>query len=337
MQANLRSLLDVLGKPDTQYVIPVFQRTYSWTRQQCEQLWTDMFEASDAKSMHFMGTLIDMPEESTARIERSSIIDGQQRLTTLTLMLIALRDALRSEGSEQSLAKAKEINCTYLETSEHQCKLVLSEQDLHILEHLVLGTESDPDVDRSNFLVENLSLYRNKIASMKESMLDVLPALEALVVIAIDLESNDSPQQVFESLNAKGKPLSTTDLIRNTLLVKFGTNGQEKLFETYWTPLDEAFAQFGKEQDIYLDAALHQWITEHGGVAQVPKRTDLYQVFKRYIEGKRDADLEGMIKSISESCLAFASDPKSEDSKRHLDWAIDKPTGLISQRKMFGD
>lgn len=337
MQANLRSLLDVLGKTDIQYMIPIFQRTYSWTRQQCEQLWMDIFKANKAKSMHFMGMLIDMPECRTGLNERVSVIDGQQRLTTLTLMLIALRDALRHEGSELSLAKAEEIDATYLKTPDHQCKLVLSEQDFPTFKHLVLGNELGSGVDVSSFLVENLSFFRNKIAGIKGPKLNMLPALETLVVIAIELENGDSPQQVFESLNAKGKPLSTTDLIRNTLLVKFGTAGEEELFEKYWTPLDEVFSLFEKEQDIYLDAALHQWITEHGGVVQVPKRTDLYQVFKKYIEGKRDVDLEGMLKSISESCLAFASDPKSEDAKRHLDWAIDKPTGLLSQRKIFGD
>lgn len=337
MQANLRPLLDVLGKPDAQYVIPVFQRAYSWTRQQCDQLWADTFEANEAKSMHFMGMLIGMPEKLTGLTERTSIIDGQQRLATLTLMLIALRDALRDEGSVQSVAKAEEINGTYLVTADRRCKLMLSEQDLPTLEHLVLRGECESGDDASSFLVENLSFFRNKVAGMKGSKLDMLPALEALVVIAIELGDGDSPQQVFESLNAKGKPLSTTDLIRNTLLAEFGSAGQERLFETYWTPLDEAFSQFGKEQDIYLDAALHQWATEHGGVMQVPKRSDLYQAFKRHIEGKRDADLESMLKSISDSCLAFASNPKSEDAKRHLDWALDKPTGLISQRKIFGD
>lgn len=337
MQASLKSLLDVLGKSDTQYVIPVFQRTYSWSKRQCEQLWTDMMGANETKSMHFMGMLIVMPEEHLGDIGRASIIDGQQRLTTLTLILIALRDALREEGSEESLAKAKEIEDMYLETSDHECKVVLSEQDLPTLERLIFGDGHHSDEGESSFIIENLLFFRNKLSMIRGSLQETLPALEALVSIAIGLESDDSPQQVFESLNVKGKPLSTTDLIRNTLLVKFGSTGQEELFEEYWTPLDEAFAHFGKEQDIYLDAALHQWITEHGGAVQVLKRTDLYQAFKRHIEGKKNVDLEEMLKSISSSCLKFARDPKAEDARYHLDWVIDKPTGLISQRKVFGD
>lgn len=337
MKANLKSLLDVLGKPNTQYVIPIFQRVYSWTKRQCEQVWDDMLEANDEKTMHFMGMLISKPDSRVGDVDRAEIIDGQQRLTTMTLMLIALRDMLRAEGSEQGSMKADEIDKTYLQTSERRCKLVLSEQDQPVLERLVLGSGLPRDADASSFLLDNLEFFRNKMAETGSSLSEVLPALESLAVIAVELESGDAPQQVFESLNAKGKPLSTTDLIRNTLLVRFGSSGQEKVFETYWTPLDEAFSQFGREQDIYLDAALHQWITTHGGVVQVPKRTDLYQVFKKYIESKKGAALEDILKSISDSCLEFARDPRSPEAKRHLDWAIDKPTGLISQRRIFGD
>lgn len=337
MQANLKSLLDVLGRPGTQYVIPVFQRVYSWTEQQCEQLWNDMLQANDEKTMHFMGMLITLHEESEGTIELSSVIDGQQRLTTLTLMLVALRDALRAQGSEACVAKADEIDATYLQTSQHECKLLLSEQDRVMLEHLVLGSEAPEDPDESSFLLDNLEFFRGRMGDGETALLNLLPALEALAVIAVELEGDDAPQQVFESLNAKGKPLSTTDLIRNTLQVKFGSSGQEELFETYWTPLDDAFAQFGKEQDIYLDAALHQWIAGQRRAVRVPKRTDLYQAFKKLIDDKDENELGDMLRSISASCLAFANDPKSEEARRHIDWAIEKPQGLISQHKMFGD
>ncbi len=337
MQSDLKSLLDVLGRPDTQYVIPVFQRIYSWTTRQCEQLWDDALNANEARSMHFMGMLITLPESSAWAQDRISIIDGQQRITTITLMLIALRDALRTHGSESSIIKAEEIDRTYLQTSEHECKLVLSEQDQPILEHLVLGSELPQDAAASDLLLNNIAFFRNKLGNKDSSLLDLFPALETLAIISVELGPRDAPQQVFESLNAKGKPLSTADLIRNTLLMKVGSTGQEELFETYWMPLDDAFSQFGKEQDIYLDAALHQWITEHGGIVQIHKRTDLYQVFKKYIEGKPNDALEGMLESISDSCLKFARNPKTEKARRHLDWAIDKPIGLISHQKLFGD
>lgn len=336
MQANLKSLLDVLGTPDTQYLIPVFQRVYSWTQRQCDQLWDDMLKANDEKKMHFMGMLIYMPEGRAGDVDQASVIDGQQRLTTITLMLIALRDALREQGSEWGIAKADEIDAAYLQVAPGECKLVLSEEDLPTLRHLIFDDAMPEDIEASSFLLENLGVFRSKMEAAS-SLDEVLPALETLAVVAVELEDGDAPQQVFESLNAKGKPLSTTDLIRNTLLIKFGSTGQETLFETYWTPLDDTFAQFGREQDIYLDAALHQWITENVRGVRVPKRTDLYQVYKRHIDSKDKHALEDMLKSISASCLAFAESPKTPEAKVHLDWAIEKPTGLISQHKMFGD
>lgn len=337
MKANLKSLLDVLGRPDSRYVVPVFQRVYSWTRQQCEQLWEDIFNANKGKSMCFMGALILMPDGRVKDVDCFSIIDGQQRLATLTLMLIALRDALSEQQLEQSICKADEIDKTYLKASGHGCKLQLSEQDVPTLEHLIMDAGSSEDADISSFLLDNLDFFREKIKSDEPHLLEMLPALETLTIIAVELESEDAPQQVFESLNSKGKPLTTTDLIRNMLLDKFGYGGQERLLETYWTPLDEAFSRFGCERDIYLDAALHQWITTHGGLLQVPKRTDLYQAFKRYVEAKTSPDLEGILESISSSCLEFACNPCSSEARRHLDWAIDKPTGSISARKVFGD
>lgn len=337
MKANLKSLLDVLGSPNAQYVIPVFQRVYSWTDQQCEQVWADMLAASEEKSMHFMGMLISKSDGRVGAQDRSSVIDGQQRLTTITLMLIALRDALRERRTEQDIAKADEIDRTYLQASNHECKLQLSEGDRSILAHLISGSELPQDEDATSFLLDNLAFFRSKMEGEQSHLMDVLPALETLVVIAVELEPADAPQQVFESINAKGKPLSTTDLIRNELLIKFGSDDQERLFETYWTPIDEAFSQFGRERDIYLDAALHRWIIEQEGAEKVPKRTDLYQVFKGYIKGRKDGALEDMLESISFSCLEFVRDPQSSEAKRHLDWAMDKPTGLISERKIFGD
>lgn len=337
MQASLKTILEVLGKPDTQYVIPVFQRVYSWTRRQCDQLWEDMLEAASNDVMHFMGTLIYTPEGGDAEgVLRSNLIDGQQRFTTITLLLIALRDVLRSGGDEEK-RKAEEIDATYLHAAKGICKLQLSEEDSPTLLHLVDGTEIPKRVEPSKFLVDNLDTFRSKMHAEDFSSARTMAGLETLTVVSVELEADDSPQQVFESLNSKGRPLSTTDLIRNTLLIRYGSNEQERLFDKYWVPIDEAYLQFGGEQDIYLDAALHYWISQSAPGIHAAKRTDLYQAFKSYIEKKQKLELEDMLKSINEACLEFAQNPGSKEAKQHIDWAIDKPTGMINTRKIFGD
>lgn len=337
MQASLKTILDILGKPDAQYVIPVFQRVYSWTRRQCDQLWDDMLKAASQDIMHFMGTLIYMPEGKDVKgVQRSNLIDGQQRFTTITLMLVALRDILRT-GSDEDRQKAEEINDTYLHAAKGVCKLQLSEEDFPTLEHLIDGTEIPSDVEPSKYLVDNLDTFRNKMHAEDFSSAKTMAGLRTLTVVAVELEASDSPQQVFESLNSKGRPLSTTDLIRNTLLIRYGSNEQERLFDKYWAPIDEAYLKFEGEQDIYLDAALHYWISQSAPGIHAAKRTDLYQAFKNYIENKEKLELEDMLKSINEACLEFAANPGSQEAKQHIDWAIDKPKGMINTRKVFGD
>ena len=163
MQASLRSLLDILSEPKTQFVIPVFQRVYSWTKRQCDQLWDDMLKANDGSTMHFMGTFIYMPEGEFDGIRRISLIDGQQRLTTITLMLIALRDALRASGDEACLKEAERIDETYLHASSDACKLCLSSDDDPTLENLINGTALPDGIESSKFLRDNLEVFRSKL------------------------------------------------------------------------------------------------------------------------------------------------------------------------------
>ncbi|NHM14200.1 DUF262 domain-containing protein [Xiamenia xianingshaonis] len=337
MKASLESILDVLGKPNVQYVIPVFQRVYSWNTRQCEQLWNDMMRAGAARKMHFMGTLIYLPDEACSEggFTHASLIDGQQRFTTITLALMALRDELRQKGAA-SVELAESIDADYLHAGE-ACKLKLSKSDDAILRHLVDGEELDCDPKNSQFLFDNLEFFRGKMQDSSFDADTLFSGLKELKVVSVELGADDSPQQVFESLNSKGRPLSTTDLLRNTLLVKYGTVEQERLFDVYWAPIDEAFQKFGSEQDIYLDAAIHYWMLSRATGIRAGKRSDLYPAFKEYLSRKGGASLEDMLQSINAACLEFAAKPSSPEMRQHIDWVIDKPKGLVSQRKIFGD
>lgn len=354
MKASLTPIMDILGAPDTRYLIPVFQRVYSWNRRQCDQLWSDMTEAGARNATHFLGSLIFLPEDEASsaaeaagttnahdavaspatRIRRVDLIDGQQRLTTITLALVALRNHLRGSGDA---ARADALDESYLCAPDGLCKLQLSEADAPELEHLVTGAPLPAGVEPSKFLVDNLATFQAKIAASTTEADAVLRGLKSLRVVAIELTTDDAPQQVFESLNAKGRPLSTADLLRNTLLTRYGADEQERLFDVYWAPMDDAFRQFGAEQDIYLDAALHCWAAKAAPSIHAAKRSDLYQAFKGYLMSQKGSSLEDLLKSVSAACLAFAAHPDTPEAKTHLDWAVEKPQGMISQRKLFGD
>lgn len=342
MIASLKSISDILGKPDTQYLIPVFQRVYSWDRMQCEQLWNDMMKADSGADGHFTGTFIYRPESSEGYDDSGALsgytkvdlIDGQQRLTTLTLMLTALRDAMRDAGDT---VRASQLDETYLHCDPDTPKLVLSASDAPTMAHLVDGAQAPGEDDLSQLLIEGYELFREKVEEPSIDADAVISGLDRLCVVAVELEEDDAPQQVFESLNAKGRPLSTIDLLRNVIMAKYGAVEQRRLFDMYWAPIDEAFHQFGAEQDVYLDAALHAWAEKNAPSIRASKRSELYQAFRAYLLGHDSISLEELLRSINESCLAFAAAPASPEAKKHLDWAAEKPQGLISQNKLFGD
>lgn len=342
MIASLKSILDILGKPNTQYLVPVFQRVYSWDRMQREQLWKDMMKADSSADGHFTGSFIYRPEASGACGDpdapsghmKVDLIDGQQRLTTITLMLVALRDRVRDMGNER---RANEIDETYLHVAPGVPKLVLSDADAPTMAHLVDGVPAPEEDDLSQLLIEGYEFFREKVEEPSVDADAVMRGLDRLRVVAVELEEDDAPQQVFESLNAKGRPLSTIDLLRNVIMAKYGATEQQRLFDVYWAPIDEAFHQFGAEQDVYLDAALHAWAEKHAPSIHASKRSELYQAFRAYLGGHDSISLEELLRSINEGCLAFAADPGSPEAKKHLDWAVEKPQGLISQSKLFGD
>lgn len=342
MIASLKSILDILGKPNTQYLVPVFQRVYSWDRMQREQLWKDMMKADSSADGHFTGSFIYRPEASGACGDSDApsghmkvdLIDGQQRLTTITLMLVALRDRVRDMGNER---RANEIDETYLHVAPGVPKLVLSDADAPTMAHLVDGVPAPEEDDLSQLLIEGYEFFREKVEEPSVDADAVMRGLDRLRVVAVELEEDDAPQQAFESLNAKGRPLSTIDLLRNVIMAKYGATEQQRLFDVYWAPIDEAFHQFGAEQDVYLDAALHAWAEKHAPSIHASKRSELYQAFRAYLGGHDSISLEELLRSINEGCLAFAADPGSPEAKKHLDWAVEKPQGLISQSKLFGD
>lgn len=342
MIASLKSILDILGKPNTQYLIPVFQRVYSWDRMQREQLWKDMMKAGSGADGHFTGSFIYRPEASGTHEDsdvpsgytKVDLIDGQQRLTTITLMLVALRDRMSEMGDER---RANELDETYLRVASGVPKLVLSDSDAPTMAHLIDGAQLPGEDEVSQLVIEGYEFFKEKV---EEPFIDtdaVMKGLDRLCVVAVELEEDDAPQQVFESLNAKGRPLSTIDLLRNVIMAKYGATEQQRLFDVYWAPIDEAFHQFGAEQDMYLDAALHAWAEKNAPSIHVSKRSELYQAFRAYLGGHDSISLEELLRSINEGCLAFAAAPGSPEAKKHLDWAVEKPQGLVSQSKLFGD
>jgi uncharacterized protein with ParB-like and HNH nuclease domain/predicted transport protein len=267
----------------TQFVIPVFQRDYSWTETQCEQLWKDvLLIASDPTSRgHFMGSVVYVSTgDNSAGFTRWLLIDGQQRVTTLTLLLAALRDHIvdsKWKGSENS-PTAKRIEAYFLKNVEEEGnrlhKLVLRRHDQETL-RAILDAKEFP-LNSSERIRENYEFFREQVAMVDPD--DVYRGLDRLIVVDVTLDRGmDDPQLIFESLNSTGIDLSQSDLIRNYILMRLPEKQQTELYDSYWSKLESLFR--GSEKT--FDAFLRDYLAFKTNTSKQEKADEIYQAFRR--------------------------------------------------------
>lgn len=353
MLVNQEYLLELIGRPETRFQIPVYQRVYAWTQRQCEELWADVLRAGGTGADHFIGTaLYGLDDETPADGDIVlDLIDGQQRFTTVMLLLAALRDELAEDGAEGERGSAEgaevvgadapdpaQIDSTLLfavDADGIAPKLTLSEVDQPTFRAILERTPLPEGDALSANLVRNYAFFKERLHA--EGMGAAWRGLQRLLMIGAQLEEGDQPQAVFESLNARGVALSPADLIRNLLFVHFGYEEQKRLFQKYWEPIESMFPEAADMPDLYVDAALHAWLEEHAPDLTLQDASEIYTAFKAYLRAHPGLPLEELLCSLHSSCAAFAQGLSTPDAKRHLDWAQGKLTGLVSERKLFGD
>ena len=308
MRATQARFLDLLGADRTQFIIPVYQREYSWERPQLEDLWNDVTLAGKDGMTHFIGSFLYIPEEdSTATsIHRKLLIDGQQRMTTLSLLLAALLDYLDEDDSRaqfltdlspKSLRKSYLFNDDY--RGESRYKLVLSMDDKATMQSLVDGTKLPQSPIRR--LVEAKAFFTDNIRSGRVSPETLWNGLNKLVIIDTELNPNeDNAQLIFESMNSKGKPLTPIDLVRNFILLSLPAGRQKELYDQYWSHIEHLF---GQDAEYEFNAFLWYWlylkIPERN-----PKQDNAYHDFKYYVQNH---DLDREPETILSELLAYAT------------------------------
>jgi uncharacterized protein with ParB-like and HNH nuclease domain len=246
MKATEAKLLEFLKK-SPQFLIPIYQRTYSWTEHECRQLWDDILRTgrNEEVSAHFVGSIVYV-EKGLYQVSSQSpllVIDGQQRLTTVTLLIEALARAL-GESELLDGFSAKKLRNYYLlnplEEGERGYKLVLSQTDKTSLKAL-LDNQPKPK-DHSLRVEANFDLFEEWIAGVKDDLISLCKGLAKLVIVDISLNRDqDNPQLIFESLNSTGRELSQADLIRNFILMGLDPQLQTRLYEQYWRPMEVDF------------------------------------------------------------------------------------------------
>jgi len=283
MRATETRLLDFLQQ-SPQFVIPVYQRTYSWTERECRQLWDDVLRTGDDDQIaaHFVGSIVYI-QESMYHVTSQSpllVIDGQQRLTTVMLCLESLA---RHVGVEEPLDgfSAKKLRSYYLlnplEENERGFKLVLTQTDKASL--MALVKQRPLPTEASLRIVENFEFFQQQIEALGNEFTPLCRGLAKLMVVDVALSRDqDNPQLIFESMNSTGRALSQADLIRNFVLMGLEPAHQTRLYEDHWRPMELAFEQ--EAYGTHFDRFMRHYLTLKTG--EIPKIEKVYEAFKTY-------------------------------------------------------
>jgi uncharacterized protein with ParB-like and HNH nuclease domain/predicted transport protein len=290
----------------SQFLIPVFQRDYSWTEAECEQLWRDILQiaADPGDRGHFLGSVVYISTgDSSAAFTRWLLIDGQQRVTTLTLLLAALRDHIAETGwkGTEDGPTAKRVEAYFLKNVEEEGarrpKLVLRRHDQATLKAIL--DREDPPSEVSERIRENYEWFREQLTEADPEL--VYRGIGRLVVVDVTLDrGTDDPQLIFESLNSTGMDLSQSDLIRNFILMRLPEAEQTRLYETYWSKIEGLFR--GSEKT--FDAFVRDYLALRSRATKQEKADEIYFAFRRAL-GSIGSDPE-RLDELLEDLLRFA-------------------------------
>jgi len=299
MKATEAKLLEFLKK-SPQFVIPIYQRTYSWTEDECRQLWDDIMRTgrNDAVSAHFVGSIVYV-EKGLYQISSQSpmlVIDGQQRLTTMTLLIEALSRAIGDNEPLDGFSSKKLRNyylLNPLEDGERRYKLVLSQTDKASL--VALLDQQPKPREHSLRVEENFKLFQEWISGAKDELTAICKGLAKLMIVDISLDRDqDNPQLIFESLNSTGLELSQADLIRNFILMGLEPQLQTKLYEQYWRPMELDFGQDAYAD--YFDSFMRHYLTLKTG--SIPNIDEVYKAFKLHARSPEADGIETLVADI---------------------------------------
>lgn len=345
MQIRQEGFLDLIGTENARFAIPVFQRVYSWDSRQCEELWEDIMAAgsrgNDESEPHFMGMLLYSADAETWHgAQQFDVIDGQQRMTTMSLLLCALARHLDETSAKVDGMSATDLFDRYLRTGSGAAvtgKLALSFMDRDTL-YALLGLADMPEAPAGR-LIDNLELFYAKMQEPGFDAQQLWRGLKRLEVASILLAHDDSPQLVFESLNSKGMALSTADRTRNFIVVSDEAQGRadDGVFERCWLPLEGLVRESGCGLD--LTTVLHAWLCSTFRSTRILDKAQIYGLLKSRLRSEYDNDIEPLLADVRAYAQHLIEDDgfRAEELADAERWVAGKPKNLISEYKMFGD
>ncbi|WP_139543124.1 DUF262 and DUF1524 domain-containing protein [Helicobacter pylori] len=323
MKADAIKLLDFIGKSqEKQFVVPIYQRVYSWEKEHCKQLWDDIIKTggNDQIEGHFIGSIVFVHDGIfSTKHNELLIIDGQQRLTTITLLLIALRNHLNDEDEFLEKFSRQKIQNRYLinsdEKGDKKFKLILSEPDRDTLLSLIDKDRRKPS-EPSLKIMKNFKLFEEWIRKNTDKLETIFRGLEKLMVVEISLErGKDNPQLIFESMNSTGKDLTQTDLIRNYILMGLEPKKQKVFYKKYWRDMEEDF----KQNETLFNQFVRHYLTIK--TRKIPNINKVYEDFKDYRQ-KNGIEIEDLLKDLQKYCRYFCQIVFKKEKDKGLNKAL---------------
>ncbi|GAA7594525.1 DUF262 and DUF1524 domain-containing protein [Helicobacter pylori] len=321
MEAEAKTLLDFIRENQkNQLVIPIYQRLYSWGKEQCKQLWDDIIKigGNDKMNGHFIGSILYVLDGNTHSNNPLLIIDGQQRLTTITLLLIALRNHLSDEVKILGKFSRKEIESYLINNNkdgDKKFRLILSESDKDTLLSLIDKNKRKPS-EPSLKIVENLKLFEEWIRKNTDKLETIFKGLEKLMIVWIALKKEkDNPQLIFESMNSKGIELTQTDLIRNYIVMETEDEKQEDFYNQYWRAMEEDF----KQNEKLFDRFVKHYLTIK--IGKTPNEKRVHEAFKDYRQ-KKGIEIEDLLKDLQKYCGYFCQIAFKKEADKDLNKAL---------------
>ncbi|WP_085829531.1 DUF262 domain-containing protein [Clostridium massiliodielmoense] len=278
MKANEKGLLRFLEGADKQFIIPIYQRNYDWKKEQCEQLFNDLIDiCKNNFRNHFLGSIVSIYYDDGDGQEYL-VIDGQQRLTTISLLLLAIYNLIELKKINTEFKK-EQLKEEYLvnKYSHDDKKLRLKHIKDDSIAFESLFTNREEEFIQDSNITKNYKYFKNKLLSLKEITIDDLyKAIKKLIVVEIELKrGEDDPQLIFESLNSTGLSLTEADLVRNYVLMKEDTEHQNIYYTKYWRNIE-----------VNTNYKVNEFIRDYLTFKErsIPNKDNVYKAFKKYTD-----------------------------------------------------
>lgn len=344
MQTKQILLLDFLGQPKTQFTVPPFQRVYSWEEKECGDLWDDCCKAGQNDRSHFMGVVLySASTEGWRSCDRLNVIDGQQRLTTCTLLLTALYHHLLETGQTVDEMTADDVAAHYLLAEvdgQLQPKLVLTYLDRHTLFSLIVGAR--PEAEHSQRILDNCAFFKKKMGEEGFDLNAFWTGMKRLLLLDVALTGEDKPQAVFESLNSKGMSLTTGDLLRSRILLYDREHPEANLFERYWKKIwsvGRACIPEGAKNSDGPSVLVETWIcSKCRDMALIHDETEIYPFLKTLLRSTYHNSLENLLADLDDYIDVFNRTEAFREEALHdrAEWVKGRMGSSIANYRMFG-